>query len=401
MASPTKPDNAARQASQTRLVALDGMRGLAAVVVFAHHALALLYAPLAGINPQHHPLRPHAAAMALQTLPVGWMFNGAFAVSFFFVLSGFVLTLAAGTTPTPERMARLMSTRLLRLVPLVAIGTLGGFALFHLGVHGLDMLQFIDGDTSTAYIAKPLLEHHAWTDALRQMAVTIWGGAAPASLFDPPLWSIGVELQGSLYIFMLATVFAHTKRSQARYWVGAPVGLCLMGTSALCFLMGMYLAERLRDESVILPWPTWGLHLSLAAVLVWASVHPWNPGLWLPLPFPSHDIVSTLINAAMAALLLACGLQIVGLRRVLMTTPVRLLGEASYGLYVVHMPLLYVATAPLLHFTMARMGYNGAAVLTASLLLAVSAGVGWALVRYVDAPMARWSKRLVANWLAV
>ena len=400
MAAPIKPDAATRQASQTRLVALDGMRGLAAVVVFAHHALALLYAPLAGINPMHHALRPHAAAVALQTLPVGWMFNGAFAVSFFFVLSGFVLTLAAGATPTPERMARLMSTRLLRLVPLVAIGTLAGFALFRLGVRGLDLLQPIDGDTSTAYIAAPLLAHHAWTDALRQMTATIWGGAAPAGLFDPPLWSIGVELQGSLFVFMLATVFAHTKRRQARYLAGAPIGLCLMGTAALSFLMGMYLAERLRDDGVIVPWSKWSVRLSLAVVLIWASVHPWNPGLWLPLPFPSHEIIGTLINTAAAALLLACGLQLAGLRRVLMTTPVRLLGEASYGLYVVHMPLLYVATAPLLHLAMGRMSYDLAAMLTASLLLGVSAVVGWMLVRYVDAPLARWSKRLVANWLA-
>ncbi len=399
MASHTKPDNAERHDSSRRLVALDGMRGLAAVIVFAHHALALMYAPLAGINPQHQPLRPHAAAVALQTLPMGWMFNGAFAVSFFFVLSGFVLTLAAGSAPTPERMARLMSTRLLRLVPLVAVGTLGGFALFRLGVHSLDLLQPYAGDTSTAYIAQSLLDHHSWSDALRQVAFTIWGGAAPAGLFDPPLWSIGVELQGSLYVFMLATVFAHTKRRDARYWAGAPIGLCLMGSSALCFLMGMYLAERLRDDGVVLPWPSWALNVTWAAVLVWASVHPWNPGLWLPLPFVPHEIVVTLVNTAAAAALLACGLQVVGLRRVLMTAPVRLLGEASYGLYVVHMPLLYVATAPLLQLTIARLGYNGAALLTASLLLLVSVVLGLLLVRYVDAPMARWSKRLVANWL--
>ena len=261
------------------------------------------------------------------------------------------------------------------------------------------MLLPFAGDTSTAYVAKPLLEHHTWVDALAQMAFTIWGGAAPSGLFDPPLWSIGVELQGSLYVFMLATVFAHTKRRYARYVAGVPMGLCLIGTPALCFLMGMYLAERMRDAGAPLPWPAWGLYLSSLAALVWASAHPWNPGLWLPLPFVPYEIMRTLLNASAAAVLLACGLQLGGLRQVLTAAPVRLLGEASYGLYVVHMPLLYVATAPLLHLAMGYVGYNSAALATGALLLMVSALLGWVLVRYIDTPMARWSKRWVANWL--
>lgn len=389
-----------RRTPSRRILPLDGMRGLAAVIVFAHHALALLYGPLAGINAQGRPAQPHWLSLALHWLPLGWMFNGAFAVSFFFVLSGFVLTRAVGNDPEPARMARLMGARLFRLVPLVVIGTLVGFALFTTYVHHLDMLRVWVGNDSRDFIAAPLLQHHDFMQAIKQMLVAIWHGAPADTLFDPPLWSIGVELQGSILIYMIAAIFAGTKRRSAKYLIGAPIGLVLMGTSALCFLAGMAIAERFRDTGEVLPLSAPVLKLAAVAVLVWASVHPWARELWLPLPFNPPEVLDTLIGAAGAAVLIACGLQLAGLKRVLVSRPVRILGDASYGLYVAHVPILYTGCAPLMLAGIAVCGYHAAAVLTSGILLVLSVGIGWLLVHYVDTPMAQWSKRRVTGWLA-
>lgn len=389
----------AKPQSPLRLVPLDGLRGLAALIVFAHHALALFYGPLAGINDNHWPVRPAIARIALQRAPLAWMFNGTFAVSFFFVLSGFVLTLAVGSTPTPARVARLMAYRLLRLFPLVLVATLMSYALFGLGVSGLNALRCLSGNDSTAYISPVLLGHHSFFQAIKQVTYEIWRGPRAEVLFDPPLWSIGVELQGSLLVYMLAALFGEASRRHAKYWVGVPVGLSLMGPSALCFLAGMYIAERSKDDGVILPVSRTSLLVLLAGALVWASVHPWDRHLWLPLPFNPPELLDAAVSAGCAVVLIAAALQLARFRQTLTTRPIKFLGHVSYGLYVVHVPLLYVASGPLLKSLRGALGYNAAVAVTASVVLACSLVLGRILVDYVDTPLSRRSKTWVSGWL--
>lgn len=383
-----------------RLVPLDGLRGIAALIVFAHHALALLYGPLAGVAEYHWPAYPRLAHSALQHVPVGWMFNGAFAVSFFFVLSGFVLTLAVGAKAETPRIARLMAYRLLRLSPLVVVATLLGFAVYSPCIRSLDMLRCISGNDSHAYISGDLLANHSFLAAFRQMAYGIWRGARPDTLFDPPLWSIGEELKGSLLVYTLLGLFGTKVRSDAKYWVGVPIGLCLMGPSSLCFLAGMYAAEASRDRGTILDISERRLMLALGLVLVWASVHPWDRHLWLPLPFNPPEIVGTLISAAGSVVLVAAGLQLTRLRNSLESGPVRFLGHASYGLYVVHVPILYVLTGPLFRLLHRHMPFHLATLGAAAVCLALSLGLGALLVDYVDIPLSQRSKSWVSRWVS-
>ncbi|HET6345013.1 MAG TPA: acyltransferase [Myxococcota bacterium] len=382
-----------------RLVPLDGLRGIAALVVFAHHAMALLYGPLAGISQHRWPARPALALAALQHLPIGWMFNGAFAVSFFFVLSGFVLTLAVGAQPEAPRIARLMTYRILRLSPLVIIATLLGYALYEPGVHSLDMLRCVSGNDSGAYIAPTLAAHHGFLQAVRQLGYDIWRGARPDALFAPPLWSIGVELQGSLLVYLLAVAFGRAHRRSAKYLVGVPIGLCLVGPAALCFLAGMWIAESSREDGVVLKVRDVTLSMLLGGVALWASVHPWDRHLWLPLPFNPPELLDTCIGAACSVALIAAGLQLPGLRRALESGPIKFLGHASYGLYVVHVPLLYALVGPLFSLLRAHAGFHAAAIGATSIILALSLVSGALLVTYVDTPLSHLSKKWVTRWL--
>lgn len=383
-----------------RLEALDGLRGLAAVVVFAHHALVLLYGPLAGVNMRNWPARPQIVFEAMQHTPVAWLFNGTFAVSFFFVLSGFVLTRAMGTAPKAARVARLVTTRFLRLSPLVVLGTALSFAAFGISVRHLDMLLPLTGNDSTSHIHPALLAQHGIAVALKQALFGIWRGAEAGDLFDPPLWSIGYELKGSLLIYLLGGAFAQTPRRNAKYYVGVPLGIIFMGPATLSFLAGMYIAERSREhDDNILPVGRNTLIALVALALSWASVHPWNRHLWLPLPFNPPELVDTAISTACSVFLMAAGLQWPSMRRVLQTRLVQFLGHASYGLYIIHVPLLYVLCGPLLTPCRAYMGMHAAALTTSSIVLGLALYVGGLLIRYVDTPIAQWSKNKVAAWL--
>jgi peptidoglycan/LPS O-acetylase OafA/YrhL len=384
----------------SRLQALDGLRGLAAVVVFAHHALVLLYGPLAGVNEHHWPVRPQLVLQALQRTPVAWVFNGTFAVSFFFVLSGFVLTRAMGPAPGPARVARLTTARFLRLLPLVVLGTLFGYVAFGPAVRHLDQLLNLTGNDSHAYIHPSLLANHGIFTAVKQCLFVIWRGTGAEYLLDPPLWSIGIELKGSLLVYLLAGAFSETPNRSAKYWVGVPLGICFMGAATLSFLAGMYVAERSRERNDQILDVSRPVLVGLAALaFVWASVHPWNRHLWLPLPFNPPEMVDTAISTACSIFLMAAGLQLAAFRAVLLSRAVQFLGHASYGLYVTHVPLLYLGAAPILAWTKTWMNADGAAVLTSGVILAVSLSFGSLLISYVDGPVARLSKNWVTKWL--
>jgi peptidoglycan/LPS O-acetylase OafA/YrhL len=398
--SATATDAKVSRPKTSRLEALDGLRGLAAVVVFAHHALVLLYGPLAGVNEHHWPVRPQLVMRALQRTPVAWVFNGTFAVSFFFVLSGFVLTRAMGVSPAPARIARLITARFLRLLPLVVLGTFFGYVAFGPAVRHLDMLLNLTGNDSHAYIHPSLLANHGLLTAIKQCLFVIWRGTEAEFLFDPPLWSIGIELKGSLLVYLLAGAFSDTPNRGAKYWVGVPLGICFMGAATLSFLAGMYVAERSRAQNDRILEVSRPVLVGLAALaFVWASVHPWNRHLWLPLPFNPPEMLDTAVSTACSVFLMAAGLQLAAFRAVLLSRFVQFLGHASYGLYVAHVPLLYLGAAPLLTWTKTWMNADGAAVLTSGIILSVSLIVGSLLISYIDGPVARLTKAWVTKWL--
>ena len=111
MTSLTKPDPSKDRVNGQRNGALDGLRGLAAFSVFLSHAQGMI---------------PATALMeTLRSSPARILWDGAAAVSLFFVLSGFVLALPF-IGPIAKRLdvADFLVRRVFRIYPayLVAIG---------------------------------------------------------------------------------------------------------------------------------------------------------------------------------------------------------------------------------------------------------------------------------------
>src|SRR5574344_191338 len=98
-------------ASKPRYEILDGLRGVAALIVVAFH-LFETYSP----DP------------SLQILNHGYL-----AVDFFFVLSGFVICYAYDDRWDRMSIGNFFKRRLIRLHPMLIFGTIFGACLFYLG----------------------------------------------------------------------------------------------------------------------------------------------------------------------------------------------------------------------------------------------------------------------------
>lgn len=333
---------------------LDGMRGIAAVIVMLGHGVVLL-----------QPMR----------LPHVWL-----AVDLFFVLSGFVLArvyeerLAGGMT-----VRAFMAQRYLRLYPLFAAGMLLGIAsatialLLHRGtlpagaiaVAGVTGLLMLPSPTWAATADVMPLDMPGWS-LFFELAVNLvwaagwrrWGRLLPWLLCP-------ASAAGLLWIYMQGGGFGGSD------WQTFLAGFPRVGFS---FFAGVLIGRHL---------PRWRLRSDWAWVLALLLV----PLFWLR---AGDQVLADLLFALFASPALVAAGALIEPRRG--ARAMELLGAASYPIYVLHVPLLSLLVRAQRVFDQdGRLGAPWSGML-ACLLIIVAALL---LERLYDRPV----RRRVARWL--
>jgi peptidoglycan/LPS O-acetylase OafA/YrhL len=323
LARPAAPSRSDASAASGRLTALDGLRGLAALVVVLHHCLLTdprLAAPYADLRGPRFP----GVDWWLTDTPLHLIWAGPEAVIVFFVLSGFVLVRPlmsrrfAWRAYYPSRLVRLY------LPAWGALMLAVGFALAvprTVSLRASWWLNFHD----TPLGLRPVL--HA--------ALLIHGGTWLVS----PLWSLKWEV-----IFSLALpLVAFAVRYGALLWLQVVGLLAMIGLGAFngnqpatylpMFVLGALLARheaaaaaRLASLSRRGAWP-----LALGAVLL------------VTLPWTLEDANSPWLlplQTAGAVLIVALFAFLPAPQRFGNVAAVQWLGKRSFSLYLVHEPLV-------------------------------------------------------------
>lgn len=161
-------------ASKTRYEALDGLRGVAAVLVVIFHILEAYQTTIAD----------HA------------MNHGYLAVDFFYILSGFVIGYAYDDRWDRMSIWTFFKRRLVRLHPMVVMGTTIGLCLYFFGADAFPMIGTVPGwKIMLGYVMcllmiplPPSLDARGWMET---------------NPFDGPCWSLTYEyLANILYAFL-------------------------------------------------------------------------------------------------------------------------------------------------------------------------------------------------------
>lgn len=301
-----------------RFVALDGVRGAAALTVFAFHALSRAVPPLAAVYP---------------------------AVDFLFVLSGFILSprlssMAVDGRTHRDQVRRFATKRFVRLWPATAVILLVELALT--GAQWAVELASGDAGVRGAFDGRPLW---AWPLAL----LMLQGFSYAATGWCVPLWSLSatwwvnvlVASLGRLKLHRVAAVgvvlaFTGLALSPLRSMADADRGaehwwfLYAFSRAALCFCCGL-LARHAHDR---FGWGRGRGWIAAAAVVV----------LGLP---PLHLVIGRylLLVGPFATVVVALAFAHV---RVRPGGPVdrfcRLGGELSFPLYMTHVTVLSIVT---------------------------------------------------------
>jgi peptidoglycan/LPS O-acetylase OafA/YrhL len=371
-----------------KLVCFEAIRGLASLAVLVGHVLLGFWPGLyfrQGLGWDEFP----AWLQVLARFPGRFLWDGPMAVALFFVLSGFVLSLTYFREGSATALGSAAIRRYPRLMFPVAASVLLAFVLLQSGamcneaaVRCMNEVQGLHPTGKEApgwsNIWLSLFYNFApdYREALRE---GVWGAFSSPALYNLVLWTMPIELKGSFLVYGFLALFGRLRNRWLLYAILGGLLLLSMEFFFLEFLLGMALCEAWVHNQKV-----WRKALPLAPALAMAGVAlfvvPWKP------------LSAFLFVAATAAS--------PGLQRWLSGRWVGFLGRISFGLYLVHMPLLCSLGSGLYLAACRGLGWphaTGALIATLATLL-MSLVTAWIFTHVVDGPTIALTRRM-DRWL--
>jgi peptidoglycan/LPS O-acetylase OafA/YrhL len=320
-----------------RIIALDGLRGVAAIMVLLHHALLMLpqFADYEWYS--RVPAHISSAQFLLLCTPLRLVWAGQERAIMFFVLSGFVLCLP-WLSGKPQSYGRFLLGRFCRIYPpYIAAMALAALASVFIGGHvlprasiyfnQLGWAQHPDAGTLPS-ILLVLTNRHS--DYINEAVWSLTWEVRVAILFPllmlPILrWRNMGAAQVYMFLFVLGQAGRHLLRAHPGFSQAVGNGCRYTG----CFVLGTVIAmNRVRigewfgRRHSAFGW----LCLTLGLGLCWV---PWSH---------FHDD----IVGIGAALLIVAIIGTASLRKWLAKNYWLWLGRQSYSLYLIHVPVVMV-----------------------------------------------------------
>lgn len=321
-----------------RLVELDSLRGLAALVVFSSHSILLV------------PQFPHWLSVALSTPLALFLLGGHQAVLLFFLLSGFVLYLPyTRATPAPTPYLSFAAKRICRIyVPYLAS------VLAVLALYCLTFLPLGPPFGISIFYSWRTLSHHQIATLLVEHILFL--GSFHREYWNSATWSLAEELRISL-VFPFLAAFLHRRGWRAALLAAltasalASVGIRLIHHRfplatvhyAALFLLGAILSAH--QHQLIALWQRLGRPLQLLLSLLCIAVAA-RPALLVAqrstlLPEEAADWIMALA----CSVFLIASISGTWFSRLLRHRHIERLGRISYSFYLLHLPwLLTLAT---------------------------------------------------------
>lgn len=327
-----------------KLVHLECARGVASVIVIFNH-FCVGFLPV---------LKTSVTKGGLLYTPAYFLINGGGAVTFFFLLSGFVLTQEFFANPAANVLARSVIKRLPRLMLPVSVTIFAGLAILLFGGAPHRAAAAI---SQSAWLASfgnanfPPGFEPGLTSAL-QRCLTVFLFANNAQ-YNSNLWTMRDEFAGSLLVFAVSALFLVPRLRGPALMIPLHLGLIVaaffLHIAFVAFLVGSGLAYLIVVQRLRLQFsgPTTAL-LLLGAVMGFST-----DGL---------PVVRSLPAVAGSLLLMLALLGNDGLARRLSGPIGRWLGELSFPLYLVH-TLVILSLGSALFVKLAAVGLGPGAVL--------------------------------------
>jgi peptidoglycan/LPS O-acetylase OafA/YrhL len=369
--------------SKSHYEILDGLRGIAAIMVVMFHLLETFSAG------------DHSKQM---------INHGYLAVDFFFVLSGFVIGYAYDDRWGKMTLAGFFKRRLIRLHPMIIIGMIIGAITFY-----FQDCEFFPGisEIPVARLLFIMLIGFTLIPVPTSMDIRGWSEMYP---LNGPAWTLFFEYVANILYALIIRRFSNTVLAILVFIAGAalvhlavtsPQGDLIGGWSLEAsqlrigftrlmypFFAGLLLSRVIRPGQIknAFLWCSALLIAILAMPRIGDSSSQWMNGL--------YDSLSIVLVFPLIVYLGASG-RVKGSFSIIN----RFLGDISYPIYIIHYPFIYLFMAWVANN---KISLTGPSPLSIQMIIAIAFGIllimivlAYACVKYYDEPVRKWlTKRL-------
>jgi len=375
---------------QSRIVWLDGLRGLACICIFLHHfSLAFFPAMFYG---EAVPSRLGTFDAAVAQSPFSFLLNGNYMVALFCMISGFVISVQIMNLQDKNRLSDIVIKRYFRLMlPVFAVGFL---------VFLLSNLRFFFHMDVAAVSASPWLPNYykepiGFFAFLRSALVDTW--FLGTDLLSTAFWMLSKMFFGTFLCVILSCI---CWRYQSRAWiVYLFVSFCFFARSELylAFTLGTLIAWAYVNQPRVFQ-----KYAGVAALIF---------GLFLG-AFPSGVVPTNVYRYFYHALshidwhIIGAGLTLYGLfscaslQKLFSLRPFQFLGKISYAVYLLHIPLTFSFSCFAFVRLIDTVGYVAAAFLSLAATLVLLVVLSFLFHKYVERACAVIQQKLMERVLS-
>jgi len=307
-------------AASERFTALDGLRGWAALSVVIFHYSWETFGPLDPV---------------FRSLPASFFGDGQFAVSIFFLISGYVLTRARWNRADNGRLPLVLVRRYLRLTIPITAASLIVFVLMSLKLTPTQ--QAADALGRQNWFGEFANYPPDFLQTLWFSTVAVYWRRPPYS-YGPFLWTMAVELIGSVIVLSLS-------QRLRQHWFAylallILIGVLLFGVPMIaCFPIGALVA-LLQADGAAFRKPAGSVESGFATAVLIACL---PLAAWTQInPSSRWTMTATSVVFFLAAMRSAPA------QRLLSSAPSRWMGSLSFPLYLVQYPVLISVAAGLI-----------------------------------------------------
>jgi peptidoglycan/LPS O-acetylase OafA/YrhL len=325
---------------KNKLEFLDGTRGIAMMIVVFHHYGLAFFPTINYLNPDQIHFGNSGIELLIAKTPINLLFNGGFAVSIFFVLSGFVLSYKFHRSANHKLLREYAAKRYFRLLIPVGVSIILCYIIHESGL-------FTHKELGDITKSKDWL-NCLFTD-MKTVAVMIKNVFVDVffnndNRYNPVLWTMTIEFLGSLLLFSFLTLAGNNKKSVLLHIIVAVLILLTDKKFYAAFILGS-LISRLFANGFSLPKGCKGItiKLFLLAAGIYFSSYPQGSfvqqSMWKPLSWNwtnSYDLFHVL--GSFCLLFVICFEK--NFMRFFSIKPFLYLGKISFSFYLIHLAVM-------------------------------------------------------------
>lgn len=365
-----------------KLKYIEGIRGLAAIIVVLHHYTLAFYPALNFGNAQQAQIGNGNIELLFACSPLNIIYNGGFAVCIFFILSGYVLSNKYHQTNNPKFLIEYAIKRYFRLLVPVAASIILAYMLIN---SRLMYNADLGAVTKTNdWLSGAFNQSGNIVALIKNMFVDVF--FFKDNTYNPVLWTMTYELLGSFLIFFFLLIIHPFKYKMILYGLLIIILLATENSFYAAFILGValnkYVIWQQSQASKVISMPSWAIILMLLIGLFFSS-YPMcidiNNTMYgvISFSFLKNDEFYRVIGSS---IIMFAILHSVKMQHILSKKIFSYIGKISFSFYLLHFIIMCSASCYL--FTQFYQIYNYHSSVLLSFLCSLPIIIGSAALYY-------------------